>query len=336
MEKHVTSIRQPQVVDQKKWDTLATHPLQSWSWGEFRNAMGIDVVRLGIYEDDSLVDGWQVTFHRVPHTPWTIGYFPKGKRPTKKMLEELKKLGEQKHAMFIQLEPDMTADLVSEILNLKIKPAHHPLFTKYTFVVDLTKSEDTLLKDMHSKTRYNIKVAQKHGVIIKEDNSEEAFAAYLRLTQETTERQGFFAHNTNYHKTMWNMMRTMGIAHLFTASYKGDVLSAWILFVWHDTVYYPYGSSSRNHREVMAPTLLLWEVVRWAKEKGLKKFDLWGALGPQPDSNDPWYGFHRFKEGFKPMLVEFAGSYDLIINKPLYIAYTIADSIRWKLLRLKK
>jgi lipid II:glycine glycyltransferase (peptidoglycan interpeptide bridge formation enzyme) len=297
---------------------MITHPLQTPAWGEFRSAMGIDVVRL---------NGWQLTFHKIPYTPWTIGYFPKGPKPTKKMTDELLVLGKQKNAIFIQLEPNTTA-------KVQLRPSHHPLFTKYTFILDLTKSEDELTASMHPKTRYNIKVAQKHNVIVQEDNSPEAFKEYLRLTEETTQRQGFFAHNTNYHKTMWDSMHSAGIAHLFTATHEGEVLSAWIVFVWGDTVYYPYGSSGRNHREVMAPTLLLWEIAKWAKKKGLKHFDLWGAMGPEPDTTDPWYGFHRFKQGFTPQLVEFAGSYDLVLKPFHYWLYTLADTIRWKLLKL--
>jgi lipid II:glycine glycyltransferase (peptidoglycan interpeptide bridge formation enzyme) len=194
----------------------------------------------------------------------------------------------------------------------------------------LTKSEDELLAAMHAKTRYNIKVARKHGVVVTEENG--AFEKYLALTKETTNRQGFYAHNEKYHRAMWNIMHKAGIAHLFTARYNDEILSAWIVFVWKDTIYYPYGASGRSHRGVMAPTLLLWEIAKWAKGRGLKKFDLWGAMGPNPDTNDPWYGFHRFKQGFNPCLVEFAGSYDLIINKPLYFFYTIADRIRWGIL----
>jgi len=291
------------------------HPLQTEAWGNFRRAMGIDVVCL---------QDWQLTFHNIPYTPWTIGYFPKGPKPTKEMIEKLTQLGKQKKAIFIQLEPNVLDG------NVPLRPSHHPLFTKYTFVLDLTKSEDTLLAAMHPKTRYNIRVAQKHGVVVGEHN--DAFESYLALTKETTSRQGFYAHNETYHRTMWDIMRKAGIAHLFTASYHGEILSAWIVFVYGDTVYYPYGASSRSHREVMAPTLMLWEIARWAKKKGLKKFDLWGALGPTPDENDPWYGFHRFKQGFNPRLVEFIGSYDLVINAPLYTLYTIADTIRWGVL----
>ncbi len=299
---------------------MITHPLQTPAWGEFRKTMGIDVVRTG---------GWQLTFHKIPHTPWTVGYFPKGPKPTKEMIEKLLALGKQKNAIFIQLEPNTT-------VKINLQPSHHPLFTKYTFILDLTKSEDELAAGMHPKTRYNIKVAQKHNVMVAEDNSPAAFKEYLRLTEETTSRQGFFAHNKNYHKTMWKIMREAGLAHLFTASYEGRVLSAWIVFVWGDTVYYPYGSSGRNHREVMAPTLLLWEIAKWAKQKGLKRFDLWGAMGPNPDVHDPWYGFHRFKQGFNPQLIEFSGSFDLVIKPFLYSLYTLADTIRWKLLKWKR
>jgi len=310
---------------------MISHPLQTPAWGEFRRAMGIDVVRL---------NGWQLTFHRIPYTPWTVGYFPKGPKPTKEMIEKLLELGKQKNAIYIQLEPNVLSHSSFVIRHSSFIPSHHPLFTKYTFILDLMKPEDELLARLHPKTRYNIKVAQKHNVVVKEDNSPAAFKEYLRLTEETTSRQGFFAHNKTYHETMWKVMHAAGIAHLFTATHQGEVLSAWIVFVWGDTVYYPYGASGRSHREVMAPTLLLWEIAKWASQKGLKYFDLWGAMGPSstggPDVNDPWYGFHRFKQGFNPRLVEFAGSFDLVIKPLLYSVYTFADTIRWKLLKWKR
>ncbi len=245
------------------------------------------------------------------------------------MIEKLITLGQKKRAIFIQLEPNATG--VFDVL----PPSHHPLFTKYTFVLDLTKSDEELLSAMHPKTRYNIRVAEKHGVEIHEDNSKKAFQEYLRLSEETTSRQGFYAHNRHYHETMWNVLHKANIAHLFTATCQGNILAAWICFVWGDTIYYPYGASSREHREVMAPNLLLWEIARWAKARKLKYFDLWGAIGPNPDTNNPWYGFHRFKQGFGAKLVEYIGSYDLVIRPTLYRLYTIGDRIRWFLLKLK-
>lgn len=331
------AIRTVDEKDKKQWDLVVTHPLQSWAWGEFRASMGIHIVRLGVYQKNTLKEGWQITFHGLPHLPFTIGYFPKGPLPDERMVDELIKLGKQKNAIFVQLEPNIISNFKFQTSNFKfMRPSHHPLFTKYTFVLDITQSKEDLLKAMHPKTRYNIGVAQKHGVVIKEDNSPEAFLHYLRLTNETTSRQGFYAHNDMYQKKMWHTLHKAGIAHLFTATYKDKTLAAWILFSWNDTVYYPYGATSRDHRETMAPNLMLWHTALWAKEKGFKHYDLWGALGPNPDTTDSWHGFHRFKEGYKPKHVEFIGSYDLIINSFLYKLYCIADVLRWKYLSFKK
>jgi lipid II:glycine glycyltransferase (peptidoglycan interpeptide bridge formation enzyme) len=320
--------------DSGLWDKHVSHPLQSWAWGEFRKAMGVDVVRLGVYENGTLTRCWQITFHKIPYTPFTIGYFPKGDKPTTEMIRELKRIGQEKHAIYIQLEPNCTGTEFSNEETLSLIPSHHPLFSRFTFILDLSKQEDALLSSFHPKTRYNIKVAQKHGVEIKEDNSDTAFGKYLRLSEETTKRQGFFAHNRTYQQTMWNIMKKSGIAKLWTAISEGETLAAWVLFVWNDTVYYPYGASGRSHRETMAPNLLLWEIMKWAKSNRLSYFDLWGALGPTPDPNDPWYGFHRFKQGYNPKLVEFAGSFDLVLSPFLYRLFRLSDKIRWAILNI--
>lgn len=312
--------------DAKAWNKQVDHPLQSWEWGEFRSSMGVSVFR---------THGWQLTFHRVPFTHYTIGYFPKGPLPTEKMISILKHVGKEHNAIFIQLEPNVQASPEVSIPSALI-PSHHPLFTKYTFVLDLTKSEEELLATMHRKTRYNIKVAQRHGVIVKEDSSEETFNEYLKLQEETTKRQKFYAHTPEYHKAMWKILHDAGIAKLWVAKYNHQILAAWIIFCFNNTIYYPYGASSRSHREVMASYLLLWEIARWAKRHGYTSFDLWGAIGPSPDPHHPWHGFHNFKQGFNPTLVEYIGSYDLVILPVAYNLYRVADTIRWNILRAIK
>lgn len=323
-------------------NSIANHPLQSPEWGEFRKKTGVKVIRSNCF---------QLTIHKIPYTPWTIGYLPKGPMPTKEMLTQLIGIGKKEKCIFIQLEPNIKK---SQLPNYPItqspnlRPATHPLFTKYTFILDLTKSEEELLKAMHPKTRYNIRVAQKHGVKVIEDNSDEAFEIYLKLSKETTNRQGFYAHTEHYHRMMWETLQVQSsydklTSHLFLANYEPSTMNrqpitlvAWILFIYKDTLYYPYGASSTLHRETMASNLLMWEAIRFGKKLGLKKFDMWGALGPNPDVKDPWYGFHRFKEGYGPKHTEFVGSFDLIINPVLYEIYKILDKVRWALLKTIK
>jgi lipid II:glycine glycyltransferase (peptidoglycan interpeptide bridge formation enzyme) len=195
---------------------------------------------------------------------------------------------------------------------------------------------------MHQKTRYNIRVAQKHDVEIVEDNSEEGFETYWKLTEETTKRQNFYAHTKTYHKLQWETLNSKKqtdnalTSHLFFAKYKGEILAAWVLFIFQDTLYYPYGSSSSMHREVMASNLIMWEAIKFGKKRGLKKFDMWGAMSDTPDTKDPWYGFHRFKQGYGARHVQFIGSYDVVINPVLYELYKLADKVRWAMLKIRK
>lgn len=331
MDRTDLTIHRAQETDKVYWNSYANHPLQTWAWGDFREAMGVTVERIVMIKKKQ-TDRWQLTFHHIPYTPWTIGYFPKGPMPTPDIISALTTLGKEQKSIYIQLEPNVSADTRDALRALGLKSSHHPLFTKYTYILDLTLSEAELLERMHPKTRYNIRVAQKHNVIVQENNSKQAFREYLRLEEETTSRQGFYAHSRHYHETMWRILSKEGLARLWTATYNGHILTAWVLFLWKDTVYYPYGASSRENRNVMAPTLLLWEISRWARKEGYKKFDLWGSLGPDPNPDDPWYGFHRFKQGFNPELVEFAGSFDLPVQPLLYSGFTYANALRWKIL----
>jgi len=331
------------ITDEQKqaYNHIVSHPLQAYEWGSFREKTGVKVIRKGFFENEKLIDGFQLSIHRIPKLPLTIGYLPKGNTPTQEVLQELQAIGQQERTIFIQLEPNVKRTSNFELQTSNLRESAHPLFTKYTFQLDLTPSEDELLAKMQSKTRYNIRVAQRHGVSVQEDNSENAFSQYLKLTEETTKRQKFYAHSLSYHQTQWQILshktepNTLS-SHLLTATYKGKVLVAWIVFIFKDSLYYPYGASSSEYREVMASNLMMWETIRFGKKHGLTVFDIWGALGTDPDPNDPWFGFHRFKQGYGPRHIEFVGSYDLVINPLLYKGYVLSDKARWLYLRLKK
>jgi lipid II:glycine glycyltransferase (peptidoglycan interpeptide bridge formation enzyme) len=322
------------------FNSAVTHPLQSFEWGTFREATGIRVIREVSVSGQKVDRACTITIHPIPRTSWNIGYLPKGAMPDETLIQTLQEIGEKERCVLIQLEPNVTVD-EQKVIPSQLRPAVHPLFTKHTLQIDLRKSEDELLANMHSKTRYNIRVAQKHNVSVQEDNSPEAFKEYLKLTEETTKRQGFYAHSRKYHETQWQTLPHVVkpnqlSSHLLTATVDGKVLTAWILFVFQGVLYYPYGASSGEHRETMHSTAMMWEAIRYGKNLGLKIFDLWGALGADPDPKDPWFGFHRFKSGFGPQSVEFIGSYDLVINPSLYKIYAIADKLRWIYLKLRK
>src|SRR3989344_5707281 len=273
--------------DKASFDRISTHPVQSWEWGDFRKEYGNRVVRVGVFiqrgkrDLERLVEGHQITIHRLPHTSYSVAMLLKGPVPSGQVVEFLKDFG---------------------------------------------KSEEELLGGFHPKTRYNIRVAERHGVRVVEEDTRKAFEKYLTLTEQTAGRQNFFAHTERYHKLMWKHLCPSGIAHLLSAKYQGKTLISWIMFVWHDTLYYPYGASSDKHRNVMAANLMMWEAIKFGKSLGLRKFDLWGR--------EEGRGFTKFKEGYNPEVVEFVGTWDLVISKKLYPVYRAVEDIRWKLLKL--
>jgi lipid II:glycine glycyltransferase (peptidoglycan interpeptide bridge formation enzyme) len=290
---------------------------------------------LGEFDGQRITAGYQLTIHPLPFNNFHLAYLPKSLVPSPEIFASLKEIGRQYNCIFVKIEPNaLPEEKAIKLLNDNCFLGR-PLFTKYTFQIDLNLSEEQLLTNMKEKTRYNLRLAQKHGVVIHEDNSPQAFAAYLRLTQETTKRQRFFAHSPRYHQLMWETLQPPGLAHLLTATYQGKILVTWILFLFNNILYYPYGASSDENRETMASNLMMWEAIRWGKANNAKIFDLWGALGPNPNRRDPWYGFHRFKEGYGGKLVEFVGTYDFVIDNRFYSFYNTLDKARWKFLRFK-
>jgi lipid II:glycine glycyltransferase (peptidoglycan interpeptide bridge formation enzyme) len=307
------------VLKKGQFNKDSVHPLQSWEWGEFREAWGNKVVRL---------DKFQIILSIIPHTNFTIGGVVRGPEPSKEDIKEIIKVAKENNAIFVKFEPNVltSPNLEKKMRDLGLIKGKR-FFTRTSFWIDLTPTEDELLKSFSPKTRYNIRLAEKRGVTVKEDNSDTAFRKYLALTKETTRRQHFYAHSQKYHELMWKFLNPAGIAHLLTATFNKEIITTWILFSWHNFLYYPYGASTEKYKNVMANNLMMWEAMKFGKKLGLTTFDLWGR--------EEGKGFTKFKEGYNPKVVEFIGTWDLVVNKPLYFFYAIADKIRWFFLRIK-
>lgn len=272
-----------------------------------------------------MVNGLQIIWSKIPKTPWYFGTLSKSRIPSEKDINKLREEGEKIGGVGIRIEPEVVKNKVlgAQRKVLSMLMPGRKFYTPTTYWLDLRKSEEELLAAMHPKARYNIRLAEKKGVVVVEDNSEEAFSKYLELTKNTAKRQGFFAHDRKYHQKMWASMKE-DVAHLFVAKYKGETLATWIIFKYGEKVYYPYGASSDKHRDVMAPALMLWKTALWGKAQGCKIYDLWGG--------EEGRGFADFKKRFGPIFVEFVGTYDLVINPPLYWAFRIIEWMRWKIL----
>lgn len=312
----------PSVNDSEKWDVHVTHPLQSWAWGEFRK-LRQPIDRLGIYESDRLVNGYLIVWTKIPGTSFYFGYVPMASIPTQEDIDHLIEIGRTRNAVGIRMEPHELISEQNKLSSLQLSNGRN-LFKPKTYWWDLTLSEEQLLSHMHQKARYNTRVAEKHGVVVYENNSSEAFAAYCDLLfGGTAKRQKVGMHSVDYQTQMWDTLHKQKMARLFVAEYQKKILSAMLVFTWKDAVYYAYGANSLEHKEVMAATALLWRVALQMKKEGYKLFDLWGA--------EEGTGFSKFKEQFGARLVELVGTYDVVVNPLGYRLFRFAEDIRWKI-----
>lgn len=314
------------------------HIVQSYTWGEFKDNYGNKITRVGVFEQDNLVAAASYTLHKIPYTNKFVGYLPKGPtvastdfQPLEILLAKLKEIAQSQNCLFIRIEPNF---LSSQNYHLPkedgIVLAPKNIFAPHTLLLDLTKSEEELLKNMHEKWRYNIRLSERKGVKVEETSDIQTF---IKLQRETAKRDKFFIHPDHYYQSLWEKLHPLGYATILQAKHEGDILASWLLFKYGDKLYYPYGASSSEKRNLMGSHALMWAAVKWGKDHGCKEFDLWGASPEEADSNDPWQGFTTFKLGFGAKRVSFLGTYDLVINPTWYKLFNLTDNLRWKILR---
>jgi len=307
---------------------LAAHPMQTWEWGEARKKLGVRVEKINT---DS--DIFQFTIHPIPNTPYSIGYLPRSVIPTDEVIKKLYDFGKRNNVLFIKFEPYIKYEegLKLGALSNKFTVSTHALFPEWTQILDLKKSEDDLFKNLKSKTRYNVRLAEKKEVKVQEQSNEEGYRIFERLYFETCKRQKYRGHTPLYHRTLWETLQsTQG--HILIAYLGTTPLAAYELLYFKNRIYYLYGGSSLLNKNVMAPNLLMWEAIKLGKRLGADEFDMWGSLPPTYSEDHPWAGFTRFKQGYGTAFTHLSASYDLVIHPHLYKIYSLAYKIREKML----
>ena len=186
-----------------------------------------------------------------------------------------------------------------------------------TSILNIDDSEEDLLKNMHHKTRYNIKLAEKKGVEIREAK-EADLEEWWNIMTETKKRDGFRSHSRSYYKKMLEI----DIVHLLIAEFEGKIIAGNIVSFFGDTAVYIHGASSSQYRHLMAPYLLQWQAIKIAQEKGMKYYDFYGI-----DENK-WPGVTRFKKGFGGEEINYPGAFDLIFYPLCYNGYKYVRKIR--------
>lgn len=300
--------------------------LQTKAWMEFQRSLGREVFE---YNQDNIVA--RVVKHRlwfgrsylyIPHGPeMDLNAMTGGiKNPVAGFLQWLKALAKKEKAIFVKAEP-LVGNVAQLLAERGFKKSKKEIQPGKTVVLDLAQGEDELLSVMHHKTRYNIKVAEKHGITIKDSADVEIF---WKLMQKTTKRDRFSAHPKEYYKKLLEQghpARGDIKVDLVIAYHQDKPVAGSIILLHGDTGYYLHGASDYEYRSMMAPYKLHWENIKYLKEHGYKLYDLWGI------NSQRWPGVTRFKLGWGGRVVDHPGSFDWPISSLWYMGYRLARKI---------
>lgn len=317
--------------------------LQSWAWGVFQAAAGFPVRRVAVWRDETageLEATCMVLERSLPlqrmflYAPW--GPVLRVREMTEglpaALPEIMVKLREALggRGVFFRLEPRILESFRSR-QHLGAAGFVFPgrsIQPRDTRIVDLTLSEDKLLSDMHPKTRYNIRLARRHGVVVEEQTNEEGLGRFLALAHDVQERGKFHYHPDAYYHAMARTLGPPGMFRMLVARHQGMPLAAHILLTFGDTVTYAHGATSSQRKQVMAPYLLQWEGMLRAKAEGYARYDLFGIAPPHAPPTHPWFGITRFKAGFGGAEEHYLGAADFVVDQPFYRLYEIGRSLR--------
>lgn len=320
-----------QIDDKIKWNNfLLNQPtqtgifLQSAEWLDFLETMGHKTHRLGLSdEQNNLVAICGIIKNPLPFHK-NYFYCPRGPIEAQELKSENRELLIEKIASIVKKEESIFLRLEFlakfQFTNLKLNKVMS-VQPWQTLVLDLTKSEDELLTTMHEKTRYNIRLAEKKNLVLKNETTKD----FWKLMEETTKRDKFGAHPKKHYETMLERITGDGKTGMRTELkivYFGDTpLAAAIVGYFGDTATYIHGASSNENRNLMAPYFLHWEIIKEAKRLGYKFYDFWGI------DEKKWPGVTRFKKGFCGFEINYPGTFDLPINKFWYKVYNLAKKI---------
>jgi len=358
-----------------EFNNWVKHPLQSWQWGDFKSLYSFKTVRLARFDSsNNIVEAIQILFRKLPIVPFTIGFIPKSHIPSPELMQEIKDIAKAKKAIFIKFEPEIVIkkwqnfkgklseepieekdakDNIHRLESQGLKKSKTHTFGQYSFILEIDEiirrkglqpneisieqKQELILENMDKKSRYAIKYSLNHGVKPENSTDQKGIDVFNKLNNETMRRQHFSLHSPAYFTKMLATLNNteQAIMNIKTANYDQENITALIFFLWQDTLYYPYGASSNQHRNLMSTNLVLGKAIEEAIDRGFKKVDFWGSLGPKYDPKNNWVGFHKFKESFGPDLVQYIGSWDLVLNNFLYFLYSIADIFRRFIIKIK-
>lgn len=150
----------------------------------------------------------------------------------------------------------------------------------------------------------------------------DAVKIFYELYRQTVKREGITGRSIDYFYDLVDILGSQNMVKVYVATLGDTPLAAAIITFYDGIACYLYGGSSNEHREVMAPFAMHWQIMKDAKARGMRYYDLLG-IAPEGQPKHKWAGLSRFKENFGGQAVEIIGGYDKVYNPTWYGFYRL-------------
>ncbi|OGH17070.1 MAG: hypothetical protein A3C30_02390 [Candidatus Levybacteria bacterium RIFCSPHIGHO2_02_FULL_40_18] len=329
------------IIDKKsEWEGfIAKHPeanfLHSWYWGEFQKQIEREVIRVGFYSNTKLAGVMLAIVEPAKRARYLI--VPGGpiidwnnKELITSFGKELWNLGKIHNCVFARVRPQLEDNDFSRKTFRKLGFSNAPMYlhAELTSQLDITKSEDELLRNMRKATRYEIKKALSLGIKLEKDGDKNIIDFY-KLQIDTAKRQKFVPFSKNFLESQFDIFIKNNEAILYTAKYKNKTLAQAFIILYGQEAVYHYGASTKEGRKFPGAYLIQWEAIREAKKRGMIRYNLWG-VSPLDSNDHRFAGLSLFKRGFGCTDFAYLPAQDLVFNRSRYlINYLIEKSRRF-------
>ena len=311
---------------------------QSLEWAEIKKPNWKPEVILAEDENKNIIGSLCVWIRKMPIFG-NMMYASRGPvcdihdiKVMKQLTDGAKELAKKYNAIGLRIEPDIEKDdqafrdIVTN-LGYKIKDDaknfREEIQPRYVFRLDIkNKTEDEIFAGFHSKTRYNVRLAIKKGVEVKEGTRED-LKDFHKIMVETGARDGFIIRPLSYFEKMYDEMAPEHMK-LLMAYHDGKPISGVIPIFYGNKTWYLYGASSNEHRNLMPNYLLQWEMIKMALARKDDIYDFRGVSGVVDESH-PQYGLYRFKKGFGATFTEFIGEIYIPFKPLTYKLYKFSE-----------
>ncbi len=254
----------------------------------------------------------------------------KDKKSLGVIFAKIKEIGKQEKCVFVRIRPQLEKNeknmAILAGLGLSESPMH--LAAEHTVMIDLKLSEDDLLAGMRRQTRYEVRRADKLGIKVTRDNSEELFKEFHAVQAETAKRQGFVPPSL---KVLLAEREAFGDnAEIYVAETSEGEKIAYGLIIkdGREGDYYEAASTELN-RKLPGAYAIIWQAMRDLKKEGYERFNLWG-IAPAGQPNHRYAGVTTFKTGFGGTVVEYVPAHDLVISRMGYLKDLVVEKARKK------